>query len=463
MLPECTRHPEGLALLQKCKENPDDFSSRLELADWLNNQGEEQAGLQIRYSQPCGRFSPVMDLPEHWRPLKTISDGWFGYEAQTVDELVESGMLHSPWLSCAQVTINGDAAEQSARFLEASSDSTLMRLKLSFDHDCRKLATAIKLFGEASQFENVEQLEIDGKINDPAVVRLAKSTSFRKLKSLKIRGARLGGESIRQLAQSPMLATTKEFELRLSSCPPDWMIGLAESHDLRQLEGLTLQGFASEASHAAIASSPIVEKLSRLCLSFANTNRECAIALANSAKLGNLKQLLIDQSPLGDSGCRELCQSANLRQLNTLVIDLCQIGVDGARSIAESVAMQNLETLISKGNPFGDGFRDIILSKNLPNLRHCEVHRGDITDDIILALNQSHANHNSDTSDEPVSSLEFLLLPNNQISATGAESLIRNKRFKHLKSLVLHGNPIAENDRDELTRLAESQGMFLCL
>lgn len=463
MLPECTRHPEGLALLQKCKESPDDFAHRLSLCQWLRTQGEELAADCVKASRTHDEFEFVGSLPAHWGPLRTIHDGWLGTEWMRVGHLAETCLLSSPWLGSVKLVVEGDAHQEIGRFVEASAKSKLIRLALKFDRHCSKLTTAIRLVSQAPQFENVEYLEIEGKLKDTDIAKIAGSKIFRSIKHLIIRSHSLINiESLKILSQSPILEKVTRLDFAIWPRDPEWISAIAESRYLRKLEKLILVDSRffekeTEVDHRVLATSPIMENVRFLSLYHTNLNFKGSQAFANSPKLRNLQALVVDSSPIGDVGCTAIANSNCFQKLKALKLSDCDIGVEGAKSIGLSRSMPELEHLNLELNPIRDGLVDLLTSESLTKLKHLTIHRGEINDASIAKMEASNSNKQAVVT----SPIEHLTLRDNHISEIGTELLIQNARFKQLKLLALHGNPINPESHQRLKDMAKSRNIRL--
>lgn len=468
MLPECTKDPEGLALLEKCKDEPENLSRRLELIHWLRVQGETLASECIHSSISWrleGFTSQECPMPKHWSPLDCVYDGWPGTDFIRVDQLIESYLLLTPWLTSVKLDVAEHAAREIRRFVQLSKETRPIRLAIKFDYRCKNLTSAIGLIAQAPQFKDLEYLELIGRLGSSEIEKLANSEFLRRLKYLTIREASFSDNDVQTLAQSPILENISELNLQLFRHSDHWLSILAESPYLRKLKKLWIMDRTflfeekQKTDFSVIAKSPIMKNLSDLVLHNAYMNELGAKAIARSPKLGNLRNLCIGSSSIGKKGCIALAGASCFQQLTSMTLRDCDIGPDGAKSLARSENLPSLENLTIAEDPIDDGVADLLASSSLTGIKRLIIESGKIKDQSILKL----AKRTLKRSVSSMCPLEYLFLCDNQITEIGAEALLRNDLFQNLKILNLSRNSINPDSHERLIQIAQNKNVRLYL
>jgi uncharacterized protein (TIGR02996 family) len=180
-------------------------------------------------------------------------------------------------------------------------------------------------------------------------------------------------------------------------------------HPLRRLSFL---GPDEEHHFAALAASPLLARLTALCIR--GINDRGAEVLAASPHLTRLTALDLSEGRLGPAGTRALAFSPSLQQLNSLGLYANLIGPQGAEALAASPYLARLTSLDLDGR---------------------ESRYGDVVNNIgdggVQALAAS----------PHLTRLEKLTLYLNQIGDAGARALAASPTLANLTELKLYGNP----------------------
>src|SRR5580693_1160453 len=95
MWAECVNDPTGLALLRAAVANPLEKTTRLALADGVQEQGEEAVAEVLRESIKTRYWVEFPDeVRERWTPWNACFDGWLGVQAKRLTQLPPS-----PWIT----------------------------------------------------------------------------------------------------------------------------------------------------------------------------------------------------------------------------------------------------------------------------------------------------------------------------------------------------------------------------
>jgi uncharacterized protein (TIGR02996 family) len=180
-------------------------------------------------------------------------------------------------------------------------------------------------------------------------------------------------------------------------------------HPLRRLSFL---GPDEEQHFAALAASPLLARLTALCIR--GINDRGAEVLAASPHLTRLTALDLPGGRLGPAGARALASSPAFQQLNSLSLYANVIGPQGAEALAASPYLARLTCL---------------------NLGGLSTRHGDVENNIgdrgVEALAASPY----------LTRLEQLTLYLNEIGDAGVRALAASPTLANLTELKLYGNP----------------------
>jgi Leucine-rich repeat (LRR) protein len=105
---------------------------------------------------------------------------------------------------------------------------------------------------------------------------------------------------------------------------------------------------------AVFSSSPHLEKLTSLDISYNKIGASGAAALASSPHLAQLTSLNLWGNEIGDEGTKALANSTTLKNLTSLNLDWNEISDEGAKAIVSSTHLTQLSNLDLAGNWLSD-------------------------------------------------------------------------------------------------------------
>jgi uncharacterized protein (TIGR02996 family) len=206
-------------------------------------------------------------------------------------------------------------------------------------------------------------------------------------------------------------------------------------HPLRRLSFL---GPDEEHHFAALAASPLLARLTALCIR--GINDRGAEVLAASPHLTRLTALDLSQGRLGPGGARALASSPALKQLNSLSLYANVIGPQGAEALATSPYLARLTCLDLGGlscrygdveNNIGDrGAEALAASPYLTRLAKLTLYLNLLGDAGVRALAASPTLANL---------VDLKLHGNYLITDDGVEALAASPHLTRLKTLWLGG------------------------
>jgi uncharacterized protein (TIGR02996 family) len=308
--------PEVLAFLQDIKQNPDDDTPRLILADWLEEHGD-----------PRGEFVRVQcELARH--PAKVRWDADLKVRERELLAHFEREWLAPLWEDVRRGTTS------------ATFQRGLIRLRLRADD----------LFGQAwSRDRTWNAAEAPSWIDQVSLWNITQPT-------------------LAELAADPVLARLTALCLRFSGTGrfPAADI-LADSRQCANLVALEMLDLSIDDNDLCrLARSPYLPQLKRLSL-IDNSVRGSAVP--ELAKCTSLQALDLSRNQLGDAGAQAL-SNVPFGRLATLGLDFNRVGDFGARALAASAALANVRALSLTGNVIGsDGAAALAASPSLANLR----------------------------------------------------------------------------------------------
>jgi uncharacterized protein (TIGR02996 family) len=369
--------PEVIAFLRDAKENPDDDTTLLILADWLEDR-----------SDPRGEFLRL--------DLKPADDEVF---RERRDELL---MLHrEEWLG---PLAGGARCEFHRGFVEVGAPrGTLLqstwtalagtelwewveelRLHWCEPGDFTGLATS-PLLASISSLELVG-IYMTGYVNTPLPARfvealvgllqdsvlaslrrlnlgcywehhsleltrgIASSPALSQLRSLKLFHAQLSPLAVAHLATSPNLGNLTSLDLanrRTSNVGigPSGVEHVVDSAFLERLRRLDLRGNVIQDEGVAIlAASPFLSHIEDLDLSANQLTDAAVLSLTQSRHLHRLRKLDLSDNPLGPRSAQLLASCAGLSNLADLILFRTEIGSEGVALLKASPHLKRVRT-----------------------------------------------------------------------------------------------------------------------
>jgi uncharacterized protein (TIGR02996 family) len=308
--------PEVLAFLQDIKQNPDDDTPRLILADWLEEHDDprgEFLRVQCELARQSTRGRRQAELKARERELLSR------FEREWLAPLWQDGP-------------RGTA--------EATFRRGLLQLRLRADDFFRQPYSRSAAWATAEGPNWIEQVSLWN----------------------------LTQQFLAELAAAPVMARLTALCLRFSGEGhfPAANI-LAGSHQCSNLVSLELLDFSIDDTDLhCLTDSPHLLQLKRLGLI---DNSVRGPAIPDLAKFACLEALDLSRNQFGDAGVQALSKVA-FGHLHTLGLDYNRVGDRGARALAASPYFAGLRTLSLTGNVItGDGAAALVTSPAAANLR----------------------------------------------------------------------------------------------
>jgi hypothetical protein len=182
----------------------------------------------------------------------------------------------------------------------------------------------------------------------------------------------------------------------------------------------------------ALAAAP-VDNVTTLHLPENRISAKAAEVLANSARLGRLRELELRSNAIGDAGLTALVRSPVLR-LSALGLGNAHVGPAGARVLARSATTKSLAwlDLFSCREFCGPAVRLLAESPHLSGLRGLALYAVHQEEPAFLALAGS----------EHLANLESLDLSHTDLTERAALALAESPYLKRLRALTVYANSL---------------------
>lgn len=330
---------ELLALLADCKENPEDDTLRLILADWLEEHGRpvDQARGEFIRCQVLYRQLPASDprrndtLRRSRSLLRQHGGDWLGPLSSWVTQWSgERGLLVISLLaeSLTSAALTALCTEEPWAWVE---DLQIRHLK---PHELSRLV-ACPLLNTISSIRFT-----GGELGSQSATALAAMPWLKRIRLLDLTQQPITTRGLEALLRSPHLERLRSLQLPSTSLTPDAGTLLGSSPVARQLEHLNLWG-------NALVSQGVIG---------------LASGLAASGE-GRLQILELQSNVISNPGAVALARCPGLRHLRVLNLSDNAIGPEGALALAESPHLNALETLLLWGNPVGSSGADLLTQR----------------------------------------------------------------------------------------------------
>jgi uncharacterized protein (TIGR02996 family) len=355
--------PEVLAFLRDIKDNPEDDTPRLILADWLEDH-DDPRGTFVRLQCQAAR------LPEDDPGRRKLG--------QQAAELQEEHWFE--WL--------GPLHQGGVRW---AFHRGLLRLAMKASRLAQRGAAG---WADTEAWDWVDGLTLE-RLKPSTIPRLADAPLLDGLLSLRLdQGGQASAAEVLPLVRSGRLANLLTLELTSGYWfGPPFVEALARSGDgslFPRLTTLVLTNARLGSDQAeALASCPHLGRLTSLSLGGNAIRSAGAQALAASPHLGRLTALDLQWSPIGDEGVAALAASPHLANLTSLDLSSTRCGDAGVTALASSPHMRRLTTLRLNYNDVSTvGLRALAVSPHLTNLTHVEVDWARFTTAEVRPLRQ---------------------------------------------------------------------------
>jgi uncharacterized protein (TIGR02996 family) len=480
------------ALFRAILDNPDDDTSRLAYADWLDEHADEfpesereavrGRAAYIRAQIALARL-PVVSRPSS---LWSAAFSWGGgVTSWTVppDDFLLFGGPHFAERNRLLDEING-LAERFAPAWNAELPGDWPEAKpyrrRGFVEDL-KISPRLLLTDPARYLDAAPIRELILEWNHrhgpnraedaPAVAALPQLARVREL-GVHPAGAEFVTNFVRAFVVSPAAAGLRKLYLSQTDIGEDALIALAGSDHLAELRTLNLsRNRLTPDGLAALATSSKLAGLRHLLLNRCGLNPDGVEQLCRDRLLEQLEGLDIADNPqfgeegtrrlttnpnlarfralglsgnrIGTTGCRVIATSRYTAAVEELVVSHCEIGGAGVGELLTSAVLSRLHTLGLRHNPIDaaavEAFAGITPTIPLRRLDLGYCHTGDAG---VVALARSLA----------VRQLTHLRLNHDDIGDAGAVALAGCSHLTGLRELDLSGNRITDAGAEALAR-----------
>jgi uncharacterized protein (TIGR02996 family) len=382
------------ALLSECRAHLDDDASRLVLADWLEEHGDEPDRaraelIRIQIAQPCFDSSRTY-TGETERRRELISrhgKAWLGpleflclpHRARHERGLVMLEVDPRQYLTRYAATLAGsenyawvegllfrnlqnvDVADVLASPLFAP----ITRLRL----DELGYSNCLSRLARAPQLRQLRGLELS-----PRWLRareLAESPYLDNLQWLRLQSRDTGMDDLLPLLVAPALAGLTRLDLSATPLGSAGLRELLAACPLSRLRSLDLDG-------CGLADDAELGELSRLGeLAFLNLGRnrlgEQALAGLARADLPRLAELNLHDCAIPPAGLSALVPASFLSRLRVLVLRKNRVDVNGLRPLARGAGLGELRALQLDDNPLGPAGAAALSALDLPRLEQLSL------------------------------------------------------------------------------------------
>lgn len=419
--------PELEALIDACRARPADDLPRLVLADWLDESGEsdraELVRVQVELSHPTGDNRRMVALRASERELLArCPSTWMDEFALAIERALPDdprqrylaggyghprpcqlrrglGHVHvTPWLLGRETVRDWLARlpvwiesvhvryERVDSFVKAEFPDALfgrLQLTLALHGEAARLAdpeAELRQFALSSNFAALQGLELAGLDGGMAIPILA-GVGVDHLTRLVVDcvGRSRYAASVLSSASTDRLST-----LDLGLLDEAALKSLLRSTSLGQLAELRLHGSPiGDAGFIALCESPLAGRLRSVCLANTGIGDRGAAALAASPLIGAMHgpKLNLMMNHIGDAGLAALAACEHLLRFDELVLRENAVGDSGIISLAASEFAANLRYLDCWRNRIGDaGARALANSRHLNRLVDLSVKENSIAD-----------------------------------------------------------------------------------
>ena len=344
MWPDCSRDPDGLALLRAALTQPAEDTPRLLLADWLQEHDEEAVAVALRKS--IGNRDEWGDFPDEvlgrWYPWNAILDGWVVILLMRWP--LPENLSDSPWITFLDLSSAG-ATDTGLKDLAGLTNLTTLDLRYTqvSDAGLKELAgltnlTTLSLYDtdvtgvglkELAALTSLTTLSLgETEMTDAGLKELA---GLKNLTSLSLHGCRhVTDAGLRELAALTSLTTLNLLTVTDRT--------LAVLRDINLLHTLSL----ATAANGKRPTKP--EDVTTLDLRYerkvSNTYSVTDAGLKELAALKNLTTLDLGGTQVAGAGLKEL---ATLTSLTTLRLWGTQVTDAGLKGLAALTSLTDLD------------------------------------------------------------------------------------------------------------------------
>lgn len=430
-----TTHDE--AFLEAIREHPNDDAPRLIYADWLEEHGGRAGAARAEFIRiQCERERVPFRSPR-WYALDSHASAlqeeyesdWLGPHGKRLQNYCfRRGFLDYIRLTAGQFL---DNAEELFRL------GPIRAVLLS---ETRDVTHALASFSPLSQVSLLALMGNDLCCEDLRV--LCGSPHLNHLTGLDLFHNHLDTEAIRVLRQAPFFPRLDSLSLgsNIGATAVEYLVDVPESVQLKKLD-LKFNTLGAAGVQALTSNRAFYCGLTHLNLSRCDISTAGARALAHAG--GQLKELQLNNNPIGDDGVQELAESPALASLTTLRLRRTGLGSVVGTALASSRFLRGLTTLSLANNRLGYlGARELASSQGLSQLTFLNLEGNEIGDEGVRAL----------VSSPQLANLKSLFLGVNGLRPWGLRELIMSQNLANLHVLDLHGNNLQDQGAQVIAR-----------
>jgi uncharacterized protein (TIGR02996 family) len=460
----CSMIPAELQrLLQACKDEPDDDSPRLVLADWLEEHGQgersEFVRLQIRlarqeilagdeaaaharlhelYLRHAGEWlGGLHDWPGRCafrRGLIEVHAGLKALRAQPPQSVAPDA---APWLESLVLEYGGQRAIDDLLGLDALACFSALDVS-----DVRLKPQWLARLANSPRVAHLRRLRLivagSPKAAGGALARSPHLTGLRCLDFVE----GIGDSGLEVLVRSPVVRNLSTLALRFHGTQKS--IGaLAQAVAGPRLTRIVWDYVRTGPALRDLVCSPVLDEIEDLQLDHGDVTVAGVCALAARSDWPRLRRLSLACSPLGREGFEALA-GINFRALRSLRLTHTRAQTSGLEALLSAPWVAGLERLELADTTLAEGGAEAIArAPSLANLRHLSFYAGGIAPDGIRAL----------ASTPHLSQLHTLDLGSNVLGDVGLAALADTIGLPLLSALLLHARGVTG---EGLARLARS-------
>jgi uncharacterized protein (TIGR02996 family) len=446
--------PEVLAFLRAIKDEPEDDTPRLVLADWLEEQGDprgEFVRLQVERARLAEEDPRRKCLAARERQLlDEHAAAWVGPWRAGLRREFHRGLLHLE-MTASRLARAGRAAlaHEAIAWVDSLGltglpPETVAKLFPIRSLDLSSAGDSVFTAASVPALAGLRRLRM-GTVSGPLYppLSLAPLSGLERLETLELVEA--GNPYMLDVASLPALPRLRT--LRFINCDPRSFAFLDVVASLR-LPGLTTLDFDHASTimvgpPLALPDLPHMSGLTALGLTGLGLRPSTLREVLTSPRFPLLTALHINENEIGQAGVAELSSMAPTVPLRRLHLGSNRLGDEGAAALAACPLLARLSALLLNHNQIGPrGARALAASPHRLNLASLDLSANNLGDEGVKALSAS----------DGFPRLAILLLGPNGIGPRGAAALPGPSHLPALTALDLNRNALGDEGAAALAR-----------
>ena len=359
--------------------DPDDDGARLVYADWLEEQGDEQAELiraQIEQERLPWTDDRWWELDERAQVLIKSLGGKLLKQQPKLKNISWSMLSSARTLEDEKVVFRKGFVEVGgAQHFKALHDAfdaltagTLLRELRLYD----LAQSTIERLCASKWMPKLRGLTLTPHLGATAMATVAACPAAAGLRQLDVNEAHLGSDGLGFIVESPFLKQLQFLDIGFNGLTQRDVATLLQWPTLRQLKGLSLSFDRLDAGLVTLLQDEAVANLFLLNLRNSDIRDEVLVEVGKSAQLRSLTHLSLDSNrDLTDASVPALLAHGRLPNLRALSLSECEKLGDGAlAAIAASPSAARLRILYFGRNGAGAiGLQALARSPHIRELR----------------------------------------------------------------------------------------------